>query len=89
MEEDKKMAKHQRGKLASFAATKGVETPAARPLPVAHATKAGGWRGMTLRLDPTTWRRLKLATIDQGRPAHDIVTEALVAALDRHEGERI
>lgn len=80
------MAKHQRGKLARFAATKGAETPAAGPLPVAPATEAGARRGMTLRLDPTTWRRLKLAAIDQGRPAHDIVTEALVAVLNRHEG---
>lgn len=76
------MAKKQRGKLASFAATKTSETPAT-PAPAADL---GARRGMTLRLDPATWRRLKLAAINQGRPAHDIVTEALVAALDRHDG---
>lgn len=75
------MAKKQRGKLASFAATKTSETPAT-PAPAADPSAR---RGMTLRLDPATWRRLKLAAIDQGRPAHDIVIEALVAALDRHD----
>lgn len=79
------MAKKQRGKLASFAATKTSDAtrPAATPAPAADA---GARRGMTLRLDPATWRRLKMAAIDQGRPAHDIVTEALRAALDRHDG---
>lgn len=81
------MAKKQRGKLASFAATKTPTTPLPNPAATpAPAADAGARRGMTLRLDPATWRRLKLAAIDQGRPAHDIVIEALVAALDRHEG---
>ena len=81
------MAKKQRGKLASFAATKTSATPLPKPAATpAPAADAGARRGMTLRLDPVTWRRLKLAAIDQGRPAHDIVTEALVAALDRHDG---
>lgn len=81
------MAKKQRGKLASFAATKAPETPLPKPAATsAPAADAAARRGMTLRLDPVTWRRLKLAAIDQGRPAHDIVTEALVAALDRHDG---
>ncbi len=79
------MAKHQRGKLASFAATKGTEAAAATPPKAVPAREAGARRGMTLRLDPVTWRRLKLAAVDQGRPAHDLVTEALLAALDRHE----
>ena len=81
------MAKKQRGKLASFAATKTPATPLPKPTATpAPAADAGARRGMTLRLDPATWRRLKQAAIDQGRPAHDIVTEALVAALDRHDG---
>ena len=77
------MAKQQRGKLASFAATKMTPStePSARPAP--HAD--GPRKGMTLRLDPATWRKLKLAALDQGRPAHDLVLEALRGALERHE----
>lgn len=77
------MAKQQRGKLASFAATKTAEAPPATTKP---APTDGARKGMTLRLDPATWRRLKLAAIDQGRPAHELVIEAVRAALDRHEG---
>jgi hypothetical protein len=77
------MAKQQRGKLASFAATKTAAPAEAPPASRPAAGPAGARRGMTLRLDPATWRRLKLAAIDQGRPAHEIVVEALLAALDR------
>lgn len=36
--------------------------------------------GMTLRLTPELWRALKIAAVNRGTPAHEIVIEA----LDRH-----
>jgi hypothetical protein len=42
------------------------------------ARDAGGERrGMTLRLRPEAWKQLKFAAIEQGVPAHDLLTEAL------------
>jgi len=64
--------------LAAFAARKPatVEAEAAGPAPADAPGKA-----MTLRLDLATWRALKLRALDEGRPAHKLVLEALEAYL--------
>lgn len=34
-------------------------------------------KGQTLRLTPAAWRQLKLMAIDEGKPAHDLLLEAV------------
>ena len=43
----------------------------------APAPPAGGMKGQTLRLNLGAWRELKILAIDQGKPAHPLLIEAV------------
>ena len=67
----------KRAKLTDFAAQKpapAVEAPAAAP--DTSGPKAP-LKGMTLRLNEPAWKQLKGLAIDEGRPAHDILIDAV------------
>lgn len=71
----------KRPSLSGFSSQKAAPAPAVSdPVPAADeqaAKKKDDRRGMTLRLDPAAWRQLKQVAIDEGRPAHDILIDAL------------
>ena len=69
------MARPKRASLSNFAETK----PGAAPTPAAAASPAedAPRRGMTLRLREDAWRQLKVAALDRGETAHDLLLEAL------------
>jgi hypothetical protein len=74
------MSATKRGSLSGFAATKG-EAPAApvpqgepAPLPVKAKEER---KGMTLRLNLPAWRQLKAQAIEEGRPSHNVLIDAV------------
>ena len=73
------MAAAKRASLSNFAATK----PTA-PTTSSREDVSEGRRGMTLRLRPEAWKQLKLAAMDRGTPAHDLLLEALNDWFTKH-----
>ena len=75
----------KRGTLANFTEKKpsaaplpaNTQTPAAHP--PAQAKTAATDRKLTLRINPEAWRQLKLLALDEGRPAHALLIDALNA----------
>ena len=72
--------------LTQFAATKRAPAAADSASDGPALGDAPG-KAMTLRLDLATWRALKLRAIDEGRPAHKLVLEAVRAYLAKPPGE--
>ncbi len=56
---------------SSFTATKGEAPAVSAPAP------AEGMKGQTLRLNLGAWRELKILAIEQGKPAHALLIEAV------------
>jgi hypothetical protein len=50
----------------------------------ATPTGKGERRGQTLRLEPEAWRQLKLLGIDQNKPVHDLLLEAVNLLFDHY-----
>lgn len=70
----------KRPSLSGFSSQKVAPAPAQpAPMPAADepAEKKDNRKGMTLRLDPAAWRQLKQVALDEGRPAHDLLVDAL------------
>ncbi len=59
-----------RKSLESFKTTKGKA-----PAPTTAAPE--GMKGQTLRLNMGAWRELKILAIEQGKPAHALLVEAV------------
>lgn len=71
----------KRASLATFTTAKGNK--ATPPAPIdPEATPAR--RGQTLRLAPEAWRELKILAIDQGKPVHALLIEAINDVLRKH-----
>jgi hypothetical protein len=71
------MAKRAALKLDELKARKTEsETPASTEAPV-EASGDQQRRGQTLRLPVAAWRQLKYLSIDRGKPAHDLLVEAV------------
>jgi predicted DNA-binding protein len=43
--------------------------------------KPEGVKALSLRLPLSVWKRLKIQAIEEGRPAHDLLTDALADYL--------
>jgi hypothetical protein len=83
----------KRGSLAGFASKKDpaptpataepaeVAVPSASTAPVPTADKR---RGQTLRLSVEAWRQLKRLAVEQDKPAHDLLVEAVNALFSKH-----
>jgi len=76
----------KRGSLTDIVAKKAPAAPAdtSAPAEAASAQDAEGRRGMTLRLRPDAWRQLKIAAVERGVPAHDLIVEALNGWFQQH-----
>ena len=53
-----------------------VPARAAPPLPT-------GRKGMTLRLEPSDWKRLKVLAIEENKTSHDLIIEGLALMFAR------
>ena len=82
----------KRGSLAGFASRKEAASPAAavEPSPtsevpvVRDAPVPDRRRGQTLRLSVEAWRQLKRLAVEEDKPAHDLLVEAVNALFVRH-----
>jgi hypothetical protein len=66
--------------LTDLRATKTAPAPA----PVVSGNGERVRRGQTLRLEPEAWRQLKLLGIDQNKPVHDLLIEAVNLLFDHY-----
>jgi hypothetical protein len=48
------------------------------------AGKKDSRRGMTLRLEPEAWRQLKMLGIEQGKPVHHLLVDAVNLLFHHH-----
>jgi hypothetical protein len=74
----------KRASLTDFTARKSPagDPPSSPPEPAPPAAvperlKAAERRAQTLRLTPAAWRQLKQLALDHGKPAHDLLVEAV------------
>lgn len=79
----------KRASLTDFAARKAplpgeAPSPAPEPPGMAERPKGPERRGQTLRLIPAAWRQLKLLALDQGKPAHELLVEAVNDLFRKH-----
>jgi len=77
------MARPKRASLSNFAAIKPASVREQAPRPAVE--EGGPRRGMTLRLRPDAWKQLKIAAVEQGVSAHDLLTQALNDWFTRHD----
>ena len=70
-----------RKKVTMSGAVQSLTTakPGGAPPPSAAepAAKANDRRGQTIRLSPEAWRQLKLLALDDRKPAHDLLLDAI------------
>jgi len=73
-----------------------VKTTAEAPAPTAGprgedraGTTKGQTRGQTIRLNTEAWKQLKMLAIDQERPAHALLVEAVNDLFEKHGKKRI
>ena len=82
----------KRGSLAGFASRKEPASPAAVAEALAtseapitgHAPSPDRRRGQTLRLSIEAWRQLKRLAVEEDKPAHDLLVEAVNALFTKH-----
>ncbi len=81
----------KRASLAGFAAKKDPPTAAAAAEPTStdmtHAADPAGpdrRRGQTLRLSTEAWRQLKRLAVEEDKPAHDLLVQAVNALFVKH-----
>lgn len=82
----------KRATLSDFAARKPPpdEPPGPAPVSVSPAAndeerpKVVERRAQTLRLTPAAWRQLKQLALDRGKPAHDLLLEAVNDLFRKH-----
>ncbi|MDA2930005.1 hypothetical protein MYX84_08685 [Acidobacteria bacterium AH-259-O06] len=77
----------KRGSLAAFTTTKSGASESNRSptasSPEKHTEKEKR-RGQTLRLSQTAWRQLKFMAVEQERPAHDLLIEAVNDLFEKY-----
>ncbi len=65
----------------SVSMASGQDAPAAKRQATTEAAPqnraSDARKAISLRLNPAAWRQLKLLAVDEERPAHDLVIEAL------------
>ena len=66
-------------KLDDLTARRGAAPP---PKSETNGDDAG--RGQTLRLKPAAWSQLKILAIEQGKPSHDLLIEAVNLLFDQY-----
>lgn len=71
----------KRAALRDFAAQKNA--PAA-PEPDRPSPSVAERRGQTLRLSVEAWRQLKIMAAEEGRPAHDLLLDAVNDLFRKH-----
>jgi hypothetical protein len=74
--------------LASLALRKPEDvTRTQRPgtEPMAHSVENSSWKGQTLRLNRAAWRQLKALALEQERPAHALLVEAVKDLFRKYE----
>jgi hypothetical protein len=64
-------------KLDDLTARRGPPTPS-------QANGRDTRRGQTLRLKPAAWQQLKILAIEQGKPSHDLLIEAVNLLFDHY-----
>ena len=74
------MAKRATMTLDTFKASK---EPHLRPVPPTESEPVR--KGQTLRLEPAAWQQLKILGIEQQRPAHALLVEAVNLLFERYE----
>ena len=81
----------KRASLAGFAAKKEppASVAAAEPTSTDAAPAAAAApdrrRGQTLRLSIEAWRQLKRLAVEQDKPAHDLLVQAVNALFVKHD----
>jgi hypothetical protein len=75
------MAKRASLNLDELRPQKGRATATPAEAPEADDGKR---RGQTLRLTPAAWRQLKYMAIDTGKPAHELLVEAVNDLFRKH-----
>lgn len=72
------MARRAALKLDDLTVTRAAPVaPAPDAAPPAPAKDRRARRGQTLRLEPEAWQQLKMLAIEQGKPSHDLLIEAV------------
>ncbi len=66
------------------AALKLDDLTARRGPPPAPTNGEDARRGQTLRLKPAAWAQLKILAIEQGKPSHELLIEAVNLLFDRY-----
>ena len=66
-------------KLDDLAARRGA--PAPPPAPNSDDVR----RGQTLRLRPAAWTQLKILAVEQGKPSHELLIEAVNLLFERYD----
>ena len=81
----------KRASLAGFAAKKEPPAPIAAAdtvpvmaVPADDAVAPDRRRGQTLRLSTEAWRQLKRLAVEQDKPAHDLLVQAVNALFVKH-----
>ncbi len=79
----------KRASLAGFAAKKEPPVAAVEPastdaVTAADAVAPDRRRGQTLRLSTEAWRQLKRLAVEQDKPAHDLLVQAVNALFVKH-----
>lgn len=64
-------------KLDDLAARRGAPAPA-------PANGDDTRRGQTLRLRPAAWAQLKILAVEQGKPSHELLIEAVNLLFERY-----
>ena len=64
-------------KLDDLAARRGASAPA-------PANGDDTRRGQTLRLRPAAWAQLKILAVEQGKPSHELLIEAVNLLFERY-----
>lgn len=82
----------KRASLAGFAAKKEPPTPVttadtvpATVVPPEDTAAGDRRRGQTLRLSTEAWRQLKRLAVEQDKPAHDLLLQAVNALFVKHD----
>jgi len=71
--------------LNAMKATHTPPSPPAASRPEGAPSTNGERRGQTLRLKPAAWQQLKILAIEQQRPSHDLLIEAVNLLFEHYD----